>query len=89
MVESLVVLDIDGVFDLDDLLFDLRLSEIFLFVELLIGDFSFVGKLFKEIEWWVIEWILIFLVGNWEEIVRIFGISECNLYCKLNEYEFK
>lgn len=47
---------------------------------------SLVGKSLKEIERWAIEHTLTLANHNREETARILGISERNLYRKLNDY---
>ena len=47
---------------------------------------SLVGKSLKEIERWAIEHTLTLADHNREETARILGISERNLYRKLNDY---
>ena len=47
---------------------------------------SLVGKSLKDIERWAIEHTLTLANHNREETARILGISERNLYRKLNEY---
>lgn len=89
VVESLVVLDIDGVLDLDDLSPDLMEHQTPV-PEPTGGDSShLVGKSLKEIERWAIEQTLQLTGGNREETARILSISERNLYRKLNEYNLK
>ena len=50
------------------------------------GPSVLVGKSLKEIERWAIEQTLKLSGGNREETSKILGISERNLYRKLNEY---
>ena len=100
VVESLVVMDIDDHLDMDEKTAaelskksgtpmssnpstaDLLESEP--------GDdaasSSLVGKSLKEIERWAIEHTLTLANHNREETARILGISERNLYRKLNDY---
>lgn len=97
VVESMVVLDIDGVLDIDDLSPDIAgpsstaapsipataspsLTE---------DSESLIGKSLRDIERWAIEKTLRITAGNREETARILGISERNLYRKLNEYDLK
>ena len=47
---------------------------------------TLVGKSLKEIERWAIEHTLTLANHNREETARILGISERNLYRKLNDY---
>ncbi len=90
VVESLVVMDTDGTLGLDDLSPDLNGSV----AEALEAatpaggdDASFlVGQTLKDIERWAIEKTLKIANNNREETARILGISERNLYRKLNEY---
>ena len=88
VVESMVVLDIDGVLDLDDLSPDFasvspRQTE----TENESFSSALVGKSLKEIERWAIEHTLKLAGGNREETANILGISERNLYRKLKEYQ--
>ncbi len=106
VVESLVVMDLDGALDIDDLSPDL-LDEMPVAngkpaspgpgSELsgpvftgsgtgVDGASHLVGKSMDEIERWAVEQTLQLTGGNREETARILGISERNLYRKLNEY---
>ena len=94
VVESLVVMDLDGVLDMDDLSPDLldhsSANSINTSADpdgaaALDGSFL-VGKSLKEIERWAIEQTLKLTGGNREETSSTLGISERNLYRKLNEY---
>ena len=51
-----------------------------------LANSSLVGKSLKEIERWAIEHTLTLANHNREETARILGISERNLYRKLNDY---
>ena len=95
VVESLVVMDLDEILGLDDLSPDLldeqpapvedeqtRASPLTLHPDL-------VGRSLKDIERWAIETTLKLTGGNREETSNILGISERNLYRKLNEYELR
>lgn len=100
VVESLVVMDIDDMLDMDDLSPDLLDSkspkpptaetadaagaEGELAIDA--GSSTLVGKSLKDIERWAIEHTLTLANHNREETARILGISERNLYRKLNEY---
>ena len=94
--------DFDGVLDIDDLSPDLldklpatqatQTSEPLPTSELLsTGDAPahLIGKSLKEIEKWAIENSLKLTGGNREETANILGISERNLYRKLNEYDLR
>ena len=106
VVESLVVMDIDDMLDMDDLSPDLldgkpapasAVSAVS--TESSSGDTgalpddagssALIGKSLKEIERWVIEHTLTLANHNREETARILGISERNLYRKLNEYDLR
>lgn len=89
VIESLVVLDIDGVLDLDDLSPDLVGEQTPVPDEPKGSSSHLVGSSLKEIERWAIEQTLQLTGGNREETARILGISERNLYRKLNEYQLK
>ena len=95
VVESLVVMDIDGILDADDLSPDL-LDEQPISTALStvappasFGNSDLVGRSLKEIERWAIEQTLKLTSGNREETANILGISERNLYRKLKEYELR
>ena len=92
VVESLVVLDTDGILDVDDLSPDIapsitkgsnettKTSSDF-------GNSILIGKSLKEIERWAIENTLKLVNDNREETAKLLGISERNLYRKIKEYE--
>ena len=101
IVESLVVMDLDDMLDMDDLSPDVydgpevtagkagdsAADDASLISA--IGDdasLALVGKSLKEIERWAIENTLTLASHNREETARILGISERNLYRKLNDY---
>ncbi len=86
VVESLVVMDIDGMLDMDDLSPDLLGTSIIVPQQVSTSDGSLVGKSLQEIERWAIEQTLKLVGGNREETANILGISQRNLYRKLNEY---
>ena len=86
VVESLVVMDIDGMLDMDDLSPDLLGPAVPGVPQPTTGDPSLVGKSLQEIERWAIEQTLKLVGGNREETANILGISQRNLYRKLNEY---
>ncbi len=89
VVESLVVMDIDGLLDMDDLSPDLVVGTPAEPATVSAGDGAIflVGKSLKEIERWAIEHTLQLVGGNREETANILGISQRNLYRKLNEYD--
>ncbi len=103
VVESLVVMDVDDMLDMDDLSPDLLDSKSShsvsgktpedkktmggtMALSIDEGSTALVGKSLKDIERWVIEHTLTLANHNREETARILGISERNLYRKLNEY---
>ena len=89
VVESMVVLDIDGVLDLDDgspdFSDDTPPSPTVNSDEMS----SLVGMSLRDIERWAIEQTLKISNGNREETAQILGISERNLYRKLKEFDLK
>ena len=95
VVESLVVMDLDEILGVDDLSPDLldeqpaSESEGSLSLLPLEGHADLVGRSLKDIERWAIENTLKLTGGNREETSNILGISERNLYRKLNEYELR
>ena len=93
VVESLVVMDMDSNLDMDDLSPDLldgvpQTTSITESVPTISADANsdLVGKSLKDIERWAIERTLQLTGGNREETAGTLGISERNLYRKLNEY---
>jgi two-component system response regulator HydG len=84
-VETMVVLDTDGVLDVDDLPPELAEAEP---EEIGAGDgaLGLVGKPLSEIEWWAIQETLKLTNGNREEAARILGIGARTLYRKLDKY---
>ncbi len=95
VVESLVVMDLDEILGVDDLSPDLldeqpaSESEGSLSLLPLEDHADLVGRSLKDIERWAIENTLKLTGGNREETSNILGISERNLYRKLNEYELR
>ncbi|MEE3032602.1 MAG: sigma-54 dependent transcriptional regulator, partial [Planctomycetota bacterium] len=83
VVESMVVLDIDGVLDLDDVSPDF--SDDAPPSPTVNSDemSSLVGMSLRDIERWAIEQTLKISNGNREETAQILGISKRNLYRKL------
>ena len=84
-VETMVVLDTDGILDLDDLPPELadtpepaaRADS---------GPMELVGKPLSDIEWWAICETLKLTNGNREEAARILGIGARTLYRKLEKH---
>ncbi len=85
VVESLVVLDIDDVLDMDDLSPELLESSPAA-ASFSGGDetrSNLIGKSLEEIEKWAYENTLKLTGGNREETARILGVSERTLYRKI------
>ena len=94
VVESLVVLDTDGVLDIDDLSPDIapesnQKERQSADAGSDLGNSSLIGKSLKEIERWAIDNTLKLVNDNREETAKILGISERNLYRKIKDYELK
>lgn len=92
-VETMVVLDVDGVLDVDDLPPELSeglegAAEVAAPAApaALQGPTNLIGRTFDEIERWAIEETLKLTGGNREEAARILGIGARTLYRKLKEY---
>lgn len=90
VVESLVVLDIDGVLDMDDLSPDLSGSTASSEMNPPIDNShsALIGQSLEEIERWAYENTLNLTGGNREETARILGVSERTLYRKINQFGF-
>jgi two-component system, NtrC family, response regulator HydG len=84
-VETMVVLDTDGLLDIDDL--PPELAEIDERpAETPSHPVGLIGQPFSEIERWAIEETLKLTNGNREETARILGIGARTLYRKLDKY---
>jgi two-component system response regulator HydG len=81
-IESMVVIDTDGVLDLDDLTEEVHAVS----GELARGADQLVGHRLEEIERFYILETLKTTGGNREEASRLLGIGERTLYRKLDEY---
>ncbi|MBL8854399.1 MAG: sigma-54-dependent Fis family transcriptional regulator [Planctomycetaceae bacterium] len=91
VIESMVVMDSDGVLDMDDLSPDLYNPEDSQpLAEVPVAHDSpptfLIGKSLRDIEEWAIGEALKLTNGNREETANMLGISERNLYRKLKEY---
>ncbi|MCY2994242.1 MAG: sigma-54 dependent transcriptional regulator [Planctomycetota bacterium] len=84
-VETMVVLDMDGLLDVDDLPSELAAVDERQ-VAVLEGPMSLVGKPFTEYERWAIEQTLKLTNGNREETANILGIGARTLYRKLEKF---
>jgi two-component system response regulator HydG len=85
-VETMVVLDTDGLLDVDDLpheLMDLEDAT----ADVAEGPMGLVGQPLSEIERWAIEQTLRLTNSNREETARILGIGARTLYRKLDKYK--
>jgi two-component system response regulator HydG len=85
-VETMVVLDTDGILDVDDLppeLADVEEAA----VETKEGPVELIGQPLSEVERWAIEQTLQLTNGNREETARILGIGARTLYRKLDKYK--
>jgi transcriptional regulator with GAF, ATPase, and Fis domain len=85
-IESMVVVDFDGVLDLDDLTEDLQPG-----ATVHPGNHSdasdqFIGKSLEDVEKYYITETLKLTAGNREEAAKLLGIGERTLYRKLKEY---
>lgn len=86
-VESMVVVDMDGVLDVDDLPPELAELAGSSTETSACGPSELVGKSLAEIERWAVEQTLRLTGGNREDAARILGIGARTLYRKLKEYE--
>jgi two-component system response regulator HydG len=87
-IESMVVVDSDGVLDLDDLTEDVQTATSVTIADTGRGAASqLVGHSFDEIEKYYIAETLKLTNGNREEAAKILGIGERTLYRKIKEYE--
>tara|TARA_B100000700_G_scaffold85526_3_gene96166 strand:+ start:2600 stop:3994 length:1395 start_codon:yes stop_codon:yes gene_type:complete len=86
IVESMVVLDIDGVLDVDDLPPDFEGGGEDLPANAL-GPADLVGQPMSQIEKWAYQQTLALTNGNREEAARILGVGARTVYRKLKEYE--
>jgi two-component system response regulator HydG len=84
-IESMVVIDSDGVLDVDDLTEDIQAAT-GTSTEAGAGADHLVGKSLDEIERYYIAETLKMTDGNREETARLLGIGERTLYRKLKEY---
>lgn len=84
-IESMIVIDYDGILDLDDLTEDLQATTPQP-VETSVGSSSLVGRPLEEVEKFYIIECLKLTNGNREEAARMLGIGERTLYRKIKEY---
>ena len=89
-VETMVVLDVDGTLDLDDLPPELsEVEEAKTGTTALGGPVELIGRSMDDIERWAIEQTLTLTGGNREEAARILNIGARTLYRKLEKYQGK
>jgi two-component system response regulator HydG len=86
VIESMVVIDTDGVLDVDDLTEDIQAATITTPGERPAATDSLLGKPLEAIEKHFIVETLKLSGGNREEAARMLGIGERTLYRKLKEY---
>ncbi len=85
-VETMVVLDNDGVLDVDDLPFELADAPDATDVPTVEGPSSLIGQPMDDIEKWAIEKTLNMTNGNREKAAKILQIGARTLYRKLDKY---
>ncbi len=86
-IESMIVIDSDGILDVDDLTEDLEAAAPRSRGEGSSGVDPLVGRSLEEIERHYIAETLKLTNGNREETARMLGIGERTLYRKLKEYQ--
>jgi two-component system response regulator HydG len=87
-IETMVVLDVDGTLDLDDLPPELTdVEEAKAGATALGGPVELIGRSMDDIERWAIEQTLKLTGGNREEAARILNIGARTLYRKLEKYQ--
>ncbi|MGO9468457.1 MAG: sigma-54-dependent transcriptional regulator [Isosphaeraceae bacterium] len=86
-IESMIVIDCNGVLDVDDLTEDLQAATAPGGSNGHPGVDSLIGKSLEEIERHYITETLKLTEGNREEAARLLGIGERTLYRKLKEYQ--
>jgi two-component system, NtrC family, response regulator HydG len=84
-IESMVVIDVDGILDVDDLPEDIQAAAPAP-GEAAGGPLSLVGRSLEEVERIYITETLKLTNGNREEAARMLGIGERTLYRKIKEY---
>ena len=89
-IETMVVLDNDGILDVDDLppeLADVEESATTASPGAAAGSVHLIGRTMDDIERWAIEETLKMTSGNREEAARILAIGARTLYRKLEKYQ--
>lgn len=87
LVESMVVQDVDGILDLDDLQEGDALRKAVLPEPQAAGPAALVGRPLAEVERWFIEQTLELTGGNREEAAKRLGIGERTLYRVIQEWK--
>ena len=85
-IESMVVMDMDGILDIDDLTEDLQAASA-AGGEAGSGSDGLVGKPLVEVERFYIGEALKLAQGNREEAAKLLGIGERTLYRKIKDFE--
>jgi two-component system response regulator HydG len=86
VIESMVVIDVDEILDVDDLPPELSSGSTADPVDVPNSAAGLIGQPLSEIEQWAIEQTLQLTGGNREETARILGIGARTLYRKIKEY---
>jgi two-component system response regulator HydG len=88
-IESMVVLDVDGVLNVDDVQEGEVLKKMRLPAASPSGPGSLVGRPLSEVERYYTEQALALTNGNREEAARLLGIGERTLYRNIKEWELQ
>ena len=86
-VETMVVLDTNGLLDVDDLPPELTEVEMAVENSAQSGPWDLIGQSMEQIERWAIQETLRLANGNREEAARLLKIGARTLYRKIKEYE--
>ena len=89
VIESMVVIDIDGMLDVDDLPPEIQGANPTEAAALGEAPSHLIGRPMEEIERWAIEQTLTLCGGNREETAKTLGIGARTLYRKIKEYGMK
>lgn len=92
-IESMVVMDTDGLLDVDDLPAEIAplaaSPDVMAETEGMSGADSLIGRPMDEVEKYYIQRALELTDGNREETSRLLGIGERTLYRKIKEYDLR
>jgi DNA-binding NtrC family response regulator len=89
-IETMVVLDVDGVLDVDDLppeLAEVQPAAANASLAIGGGPLELIGRPLEDIERWAIEETLKLTSGNRDEAAKVLGIGQRTLYRKLEKYQ--